>query len=500
MTTEPTPPPPSRAGLSVRTRITAAVALLVTVALAGAGLIVYWVEGRALDESLQGEVEQELDEFVALQRTGDFTTVRDLLEGFLTRNVPADGELLVGWVGDGTLVQYPKDDLVDSPSFQEAVSSLVVDGGTTYLDTDRGEVRITAQPVAQGSQRGALLVVTYLSEDRSELGQTMRTYTLVALLSAVLVTATAAWVSGRLLRPLRTLHQAADTITATDLSRRLPERGNDDITALTRTVNGMLDRLEHAFAGQRQFLDDAGHELRTPLTVLRGHLELLDTGNPQEVAETRALLLDEVDRMARLVGDLIVLAKSDRPDFLEPGATDPSALLAAVLTKASALGERHWVLEASPTLPAELVLDGQRVTQALLALADNAVKHTSPGGRIAIGATVVDSTLHCWVQDDGAGIAPGDEARIFGRFGRAVVPAGDEGFGLGLSIVAAIAQAHGGTAYVDRSAPGPGARLAVDVPAVLPVVLPPPAPTPPPADAGDPGDPEQTQVLTWPTS
>ncbi|WP_408895887.1 sensor histidine kinase [Nocardioides sp. R1-1] len=482
MTTEPAP---ARAGLSVRTRITAAVALLVTVALAGAGLIVYFVESRAVTASVQREVEQELDEFVALQRTGDFSSIRALLEGFLTRNVPDDDELLVGWIGDGTLVQFPEDELVDDAAFREAVAPLVVEGGTTYLDTDRGEVRITGQPVAQGSQRGALLVVTFLAEDRGELLQTMRTYTLVAVLSAVLVTGTAAWVSGRLLRPLRTLHQAADTIGATDLSRRLPERGNDDITALTRTVNSMLDRLEGSFAGQRQFLDDAGHELRTPLTVLRGHLELLDVASPQEVAETRALLLDEVDRMARLVGDLIMLAKSDRPDFLAPGATDPAALLASVLTKARALGERDWVLEASPDLPDELVLDGQRITQALLALADNAVKHTAPGGRIALGAAVVGPTFRCWVHDDGPGVAPEDRERIFGRFGRAAVPEGDEGFGLGLSIVSAIAQAHGGSAYVDPGRPGPrarGARFVLDVPAVLP--------------AGS----EQTQVLTWPTS
>ena len=85
----------------------------------------------------------------------------------------------------------------------------------------------------------------------------------------------------------------------------------------------MLDRLEAAFVGQRQFLDDAGHELKTPLTVLRGHLELLDAGSPEEVAETRALLLDEIDRMSRLVGDLILLAKSDRPDFLTPPAGRP---------------------------------------------------------------------------------------------------------------------------------------------------------------------------------
>ena len=112
----------------------------------------------------------------------------------------------------------------------------------------------------------------------------MRTYTIVALLALFTITALAAWQSGRLLAPLRTLRETAEEISETDLSRRLPETGNDDITALTRTFNGMLDRLEQAFVGQRQFLDDVGHELKTPLTVLRGHLELLDADDPAEVA------------------------------------------------------------------------------------------------------------------------------------------------------------------------------------------------------------------------
>lgn len=471
----------ARRGLSVRTRITAAVALLVTVALAGAGVIVHWVESRSIVSDTQREVEQELDEFVALQATGDFTSIPDLLEGFLVRNVPDDDELLVGWVGDGPAFKFPNDPLVEESGFQRAAAPLVAAGGTTYLDTARGEVRITSQPVRRGEETGALLVVTYLAEDRDELLRTMRTYTVVALLSAALVTATAAWQSGRLLRPLRTLRVGAETIGASDLGRRLPETGNDDITALTRTVNGMLDRLEKAFAGQRQFLDDAGHELRTPLTVLRGHLELLDTGNPEEVAETRALLLDEVDRMARLVGDLILLAKSDRPDFLDVRPTDVAALVEAVASKARALGEREWVLEASPSLPDALAVDGQRITQALLALAENAVKHTAPGGRIAVGAALHGALLHCWVQDDGAGVAAEDRERIFGRFGRAVVPDGDEGFGLGLSIVAAIARAHGGTSYVDPHTRS-GARFVLEVPAVLPA------------------SPDQPEESPWPAS
>ncbi|TWG91259.1 signal transduction histidine kinase [Nocardioides sp. J9] len=434
---------------------------------AAAGVVVQLIESRSILADTQREVEQELDEFVALQATGDFATIPELLEGFLLRNVPDDDELLVGWVGEEPIARFPGDDLVEDPAFREATLPLVTEGGTTYLDTADGEVRITSQPVRQDREAGALVVVTYLAEDRGELARTMRTYAAVALATALLVTGAAAWQSGRLLRPLRTLRVGADAISATDLSRRLPETGNDDITALTRTINGMLDRLERSFSDQRQFLDDAGHELRTPLTVLRGHLELLDVGDPVEVDATRALLLDEVDRMARLVGDLILLAKSDRPDFLDARPTDVADLLTSVIGKARVLGEREWVLELSPALPEQVVVDGQRITQALLALADNAVKHTAPGGRIAVGAALHDSALRCWVQDDGAGVAPEDRERIFGRFGRARVPDGDEGFGLGLSIVAAIAHAHGGSAYVDPHTRA-GARFVVEVPVVVP--------------------------------
>ena len=220
--------------------------------------------------------------------------------------------------------------------------------------------------------------------------------------------------------------------------------GNDDITALTRTVNGMLDRLEEAFVGQRQFLDDAGHELKTPLTVLRGHLELLDVGNPEEIAETRELLLDEVDRMSRLVGDLILLAKSDRPDFITRRPVDLTGLTVDVLAKARGLGDRRWTLDATASVTADV--DEQRLTQALLQLCDNAVKHTRAGDEIALGSAYDAGSARLWVRDTGPGVPPGDRSQIFERFGRSAVPDEDEGFGLGLSIVRAIvarARRHG---------------------------------------------------------
>lgn len=460
-----------RRGLSsfpVRVRITAVLALLATAALAGAGLIVYVVETGRVEASVEREVEQEFDEFALLREDGidpatgkPFDNVPSLLRTFLERNVPDDDELLVGWVGDAPRFWFPNEPLVGDRWFLEAARPLVAEGGTSTVDTADGRIRISAQPVIQGEARGALVVVAYLDEDMAELRDTMRTYAVVAALSLALVTAVAFWQSGRLLRPLRTLRQTADEISATDLSRRIPVTGNDDISDLTRTINGMLDRLQSAFVVQRQFLDDAGHELRTPLTVLRGHLELLDTDDPAETADTRELLLDETDRMARLVGDLILLAKSDRPDFITRRPVDVAVLTGEVLAKARALGERAWSLDAAATV--RVPLDEQRITQALLQLCDNAVKHTSPGDTVAIGSTYAAGRLSLWVRDTGHGVAPEHRIQIFQRFGRAHVPAGDEGFGLGLSIVSAIAAGHGGTVRVEDSAPH-GATFVITIP------------------------------------
>ncbi|WP_244929064.1 ATP-binding protein [Nocardioides sp. W7] len=449
-------------------RITATAAALVALTLAGSGLLVYAVESQRLEQQTADDVNQELDEFARLNQDGvdpetgePFTDLDAMLRLFMERNVPDDDELLVGWV-DGPVSRSPRDPLVYDPGFRTATEPLVTDGGSTRIDTPDGEALLTSQPVTQGASRGALIVVVYLDEDRAELLDTMRTYTIVAGLSLLLVTAMAFWQSGRLLAPLRVLRETAEEIGETDLSRRIPITGNDDITALTRTVNGMLDRLDHAFTGQREFLDDAGHELKTPLTVLRGHLELLDSGNPEEVAETRALLLDEVDRMSRLVGDLILLAKSDRPDFVTLTDVDLASLTEDTFAKARALGDRDWQLDAAAD--AVLHADPQRITQALLQLAGNAVKHTAVGDTVALGSSYDEGVARLWVRDTGPGVPVVDRTKIFERFGRSSVSEDDEGFGLGLSIVAAIVAAHDGTVSVEDADP-PGALFVVVLPA-----------------------------------
>ncbi|MBZ5736458.1 HAMP domain-containing histidine kinase [Nocardioides sp. TRM66260-LWL] len=462
--------------LSVRVRITLVVALLASIALGLCGLIVFAVEQQRIEEQTAEQIDQELAELARLQRSpaewvvDDRPRAADLLDTFLRRNVPQADEVLVSWYDDRAQRSSPSGSagVAGSDALAAAVRALLPAGGSRIVDLpEYGRARVTVQAVASPGdpQAGALVVLTYLEPGQRGLRDTLRTYLVVALLSLLLVIGVAGWAAGRLLAPLRVLRQTAEEISDSDLSRRIPTSGRDDITALTRTVNTMLGRLEEAFAGQRRFLDDAGHELKTPLTVLRGHLELLDVGDPVDVEETRTLLLDEVDRMSRLVGELILLAKSDRPDFVTPAATDVAVLTDVVAAKARGLAARDWRVDARADVTAEL--DEQRLTQALLQLADNAVKHTDDGDEIGLGSAVDGDRLRLWVRDTGPGIPADQREAVLERFGRGTVRPGDEGFGLGLSIVRAIATAHGGRVQID-DAPGSGARVTLVVPLRLP--------------------------------
>ena len=460
--------------IPVRIRIAATIAVMTAVAMSSAGFLVYLLEDARVDSSLNQQIKQESDELRALE-TGDdpdtsapFASVGRLLELYLERNVTDDDEMLVRYL-DGEERGYSANQfgagILDEPVYQAAVERQLDDGGTEVIQSPTfDEVWVTVVPVQNAQDpatTGALTIVNFADDERSELNRTIQTYAVVTVGFLGLITLLALWQAGRLLAPLTTLRTTAESIRETDLSRRIPERGNDDLTALTRTLNDMLARLEHAFVGQRQFLDDAGHELKTPLTVLQGHLELLDAENPSEVAETRALLLDEIDRMSRLVGDLILLAKSDRPDFLTPAPVSVERMTHTLLSKARGLADRDWQLDGAGE--GIVAMDEQRITQAVLQLADNAVKHTRTGDTVAIGSSWDDEEVRLWVRDTGPGVPESDRRHIFERFGRSVVGPGDEGFGLGLSIVRAIAESHHGRVELDAEHAG-GARFLLILP------------------------------------
>ena len=276
-------------------------------------------------------------------------------------------------------------------------------------DTAGGEVRYVAVPITGEGVRGTFVVLSALGGERDEVTDAVRVAAVV-LVSVLLLAAALAWVlAGRILAPLRELRETARSITQTDLTRRIPVTGSDEIAELARTFNAMLDRLEASFAsmessaaGQRAFVSDASHELRTPITIVRGHLELLGD-DPEERRETVALVTDELDRMSRFVDDLLLLAKAEREDFLHVAPLELGALTDELLDKATALGRRDWRLEAR----GERLLHGdrQRLTQAVMGLAQNAVEHTREGDPIWLGSAADGGEARLWVRDAGPGRA-----------------------------------------------------------------------------------------------
>ena len=259
----------------------------------------------------------------------------------------------------------------------------------------------------------------------------------------------------RLLAPITALQTTANQITEADLTGRVPIIGKDELAELSVTFNSMLDRLQTAVNSQRELLDDVGHELRTPLTIMRGNLEVMDTTDSADVVATKALVIDEVDRMHRLVEDLLLIAKADQIDFIRPELVAIADFTDDTFLKATALGERNWRLDELADCTA--TLDPQRTAQAWLQLAANAVQYSQVGTEIGLGSRVVGAepgtghsrSFELWVRDCGVGIAPDELATIVarraqGKANRLIGADAWSHIGLGLAIVDSIVTAQGG--------------------------------------------------------
>ena len=277
---------------------------------------------REVDDALvqeRGELESLAGPSGINPQTGEpfGTDVRAVFETFLVRNVPVEGEVFVAFADGAYFRSTPSPlPLHEDPVFVERVST-IPSAEWGRLSTEAGPVRYLAVPLqVDGETRGVFVISNFFRGEREEVESSIRVAAGVAAGILVVATAVAWFVAGRLLRPVRQLTEAAKAITDTDLERRIPVVGNDEIARLTRQFNEMLDRLTDAFAVQRAFVDDAGHELRTPITIVRGHLELMGD-DPVERHETIALVTEELDRMSRVVEDLLLLAKAEQPDFIQ---------------------------------------------------------------------------------------------------------------------------------------------------------------------------------------
>ena len=190
--------------------------------------------------------------------------------------------------------------------------------------------------------------------------------------------------------------------------------------------------------------------------------------DPEDRRKGLEIVMDELERMSRFVTDLLLLARADRPDFLALESVDVEAFSKEIFAKASSLGDREWAMEGAGR--GFVIADRQRLTQAMIQLAQNAIQHTDRGAAISLGSELQNGEVRLWVRDSGAGIPAAEQHHLFDRFHRgARGRTSSEGAGLGLSIVKAIAQAHHGRVEVE-SEPGHGATFSL----VLPVDQPEP--------------------------
>ncbi|MCH9707969.1 MAG: HAMP domain-containing histidine kinase [Actinomycetia bacterium] len=463
---------------AARTRIIGWMLLFLIAALAVATFSTWRLLVSAVNTRMDEALLVEVQEFAELTGPGidpgtgaPFAGVEELIREAMAYNIARPNEVFLGYVNGEYLTKSPQqpgtpDVLAGDPAFTERVASITEPVADLYQYPGVGEIRYLAMPVTLNEEPGSGVIVSafFGDRERAEADAVARLMLAVGAVTIV-VAAVAAWlIAGRILRPLRDVAETARSITETDLSQRIPDRGGegDELGDLVQTVNGMLDRVEAAVSAQRRFTDDAGHELRTPITIVRGHLEVLDPSDAEDVTSTIALVDDELERMNRMVSDLLLLARAEQLPFLHPKPVDVGALTRDVFDKLAALGDRDFILDS--VAEGTALLDAQRITQALLALADNACRYTNDGDRISLGSARETSQVRFWVSDCGPGIDDADRTRIFERFSRGSAGGKrSDGAGLGLAIVRAIALAHGGRIQLN-SVPGQGATFTVVIP------------------------------------
>ncbi|MFP5309563.1 MAG: sensor histidine kinase [Actinomycetes bacterium] len=457
-----------RRGPGLRARLLVAFVLALAFASIGSILVTRVVLLQQLDRRIDAELNQEAEELRTLAVGNDPATgepfgddVARIFEVFLTRNVPRPGEAMLTFLDGEPFLRsrVVSDDFrIDTDPALTARWGVLDVPDRGVADTPAGPLEYLALPVGD---RGVFVVSEFRDIAAADIEAGIRAAGGVGLAAVLVGSLLAAGLAAGVLRPVREVISTARSITETDLSERIDVRGSDEIAELASTFNDMLDRLEAAFAAQRTFIDDAGHELRTPITVVRGHLELLElTEDPDERRESVALVLDELDRMGRLVDDLLTLTKASRADFVRPAPTELDALVDDVARKAAGLAPGRVRVVAAPAVVVDL--DEQRVTQSLLQFVANAVAHAGDGP-IELGAHATDSGVVLSVADHGPGVPAEHRDRVFQRFARGERAAAD-GAGLGLAIVAAIAEAHGGVAEVVDT-PGGGATFRLVLPA-----------------------------------
>ena len=325
-----------------------------------------------------------------------------------------------------------------------------------------GAVRFICVPLVQDNL--FLQIGDPIGDVRTTL-ETLRDASLALIPLVLLVSSVGSWLlAKRALQPVHAIGTTLTEISASDLSRRVEVGVADrELATLVAAQNQLLDRLQRAFEGLRQFAGDVSHQLQTPLTVMKSSIEShLGSGLSGASGVVFLELQQQIDAMSATVVDLRALAVADAP--VDRTAIDFAAAVDEGTEIVAALGELKHIEVHKHIEPGILVGgDPVRLKQIVLNLGENAVKYTPTGGRVEVTLTREDQTALLTVTDSGAGIGPDDQARIFDRLYRGHVAGGRPGTGLGLAIAKRIVEAHGGRIEV-ASQPGSGARFVVMLP------------------------------------
>ena len=312
-----------------------------------------------------------------------------------------------------------------------------------------------------------LLIAQPLRTEDSTLHRLLLIEVLVTAVVLAALAALALWIIRISLRPLRRIEQTAAAITAGDLSRRVEcADPQTEVGRVGSALNTMLDRIEASDRRLRRFIADASHELRTPLAAVRAYSELFGRGaaaRPADLERSMSGITRETERMSLLVDDLLLLTRLDEGRPLEQKPVDLAAVVREAVDAARVV-EPGRPLEVSVE-PATVTGDEARLRQVLDNLLANARTHTPAGTPVSVELRQVDSRARAEVADHGPGLTEEQAARVFERFYRADSSRAraSGGAGLGLSIVAAVVEAHGGTAEA-RPTPGGGATFAITLP------------------------------------
>jgi signal transduction histidine kinase len=333
-------------------------------------------------------------------------------------------------------------------------------------------------PIVVGDRQVGTLVVasglgTLTSDQSAFLSQINGLMILAALGAGIAVLLVGAWQARRIVAPVRALAAAAHRIAAGDLSQRISVASGDELGEMATAFNTMAAQLEQQHELRRRAMADIAHELRTPLSVLRIDLESIEDGLTEPTPQVVARLQDEVALLNRLVEDLRMLSLAEAGELhmdIEP--LDVGELVQSTLERVNgAAREKGVALSADLSQPLSPVAgDRQRLTQVLLNLLSNALRHTPAGGQILVRARQTGGEVQVSVLDNGEGIPPAELPHVFERFYRADRARSREagGTGLGLTIARSLVQAHGGRMWAESppQAEGQGSVFTFALPAL----------------------------------